>query len=108
MADLSKKSRKQLEQLIKDAQKALKSLEAKEKRVARAAAEAAAAKFGFKLSELTGPAKKEPSKSKATKSGQAKYANPQDPSQTWSGKGRQPGWFKDAIASGADPASLKV
>ena len=29
-----------------------------------------------------------------------KYRNPADPSQTWSGRGRQPRWFKAAIRKG--------
>ena len=30
----------------------------------------------------------------------AKYADPSDPSQTWSGKGRMPGWLQAKIDSG--------
>jgi len=29
-----------------------------------------------------------------------KYRNPQDPSQTWTGKGRKPGWLLNAIQQG--------
>ena len=31
---------------------------------------------------------------------QAKYRNPDDPTQQWSGRGRQPAWVKALIASG--------
>lgn len=31
---------------------------------------------------------------------QLKYRNPDDPTQQWSGRGRQPGWAKALIASG--------
>ncbi|WP_299968311.1 H-NS family nucleoid-associated regulatory protein [uncultured Roseobacter sp.] len=116
MADLSKMSRKQLERLITDAQRALKSIETKEKREAKKAAEKAAAKFGFKLSELTNaPAAAPKPKSAAKKAtpakkpaAAAKYANPANPAQTWSGMGRQPRWFKDAVASGVDPKTLEI
>ncbi len=30
----------------------------------------------------------------------AKYQNPEDPTRTWSGKGRQPQWVKDQLAAG--------
>lgn len=31
-----------------------------------------------------------------------KYQNPADPSQTWSGRGRKPGWVEELIASGGN------
>lgn len=110
MADLTKMSRKQLERLIADAQRALKALEAKEMREAKKAAEQAAAKYGFKLSELTGPARarKTATAPRAKQESAAKYANPADPKQTWTGKGRQPQWYKDLVAAGTDPKTLEV
>lgn len=94
-----------------DIQRALKLIEKKEMRQAKKAAEKAAAKFGFKLADLTdGPARKQatPAKTPAKKSRPAKYANPSDPSLTWSGQGRQPGWFKQAVAAGTDPKALEI
>jgi DNA-binding protein H-NS len=64
---------------------------------ARRAAEEAAGRHGFSLSELLG------GKVEKVRTA-AKYRNPEDPSQTWSGRGRQPKWFKDGLASGR-PAS---
>ncbi len=93
--DLSKKSEKELLKLQSDVEKQLKTLEKTKKTAARKAAEAAAKKHGFSLNDLVGAvsaAKKSPPK--------AKYRNPEDPSQTWSGRGRQPGWFKDAMKAG--------
>jgi DNA-binding protein H-NS len=37
-----------------------------------------------------------------------KYRNPADPSQTWSGRGRQPRWFKAALRKGKSERSLRV
>ena len=111
MANLSKMKRKDLEQLIKDAQKALSKIEKQERQDALKAAEAAAAKFGFKLKELTGSAKAaaaNASRPVAKKSRAAKYANPADPKQTWSGMGRQPSWYRDAVAAGTDPKTLEI
>ncbi len=31
-----------------------------------------------------------------------KYQNPADPSQTWSGRGRKPGWVEELVASGGN------
>ncbi|WP_299499722.1 H-NS histone family protein [uncultured Roseobacter sp.] len=111
MANLTKMNRKQLEKVIKDAQKALKTLENKERREAKKAAEAAAAKFGFSLADLTNGVASSPKKKAKTapkKVREPKYANPADAAQTWSGMGRQPAWYKDAVAAGVDPKTLEI
>ena len=36
----------------------------------------------------------------------AKYVHPDDPNLTWSGRGRQPHWFKSLVRSGVNPESL--
>jgi DNA-binding protein H-NS len=36
------------------------------------------------------------------------YRNPQDASQEWTGRGRQPGWVKEFLASGKNLMSAKV
>ena len=33
----------------------------------------------------------------------AKYQNPKDTSQTWTGSGRQPRWMAEAVANGKKP-----
>lgn len=38
----------------------------------------------------------------------AKYQNPDDASQTWSGRGRRPAWFLEATESGASAESLEI
>ncbi|MBT8410687.1 MAG: H-NS histone family protein, partial [Octadecabacter sp.] len=35
-------------------------------------------------------------------------ANPADPSQQWTGKGRQPNWYKAAIEAGKSPESMAI
>ncbi len=37
-----------------------------------------------------------------------KYRNPLDPSQTWSGRGRRPGWLEAALKDGTSLESLRV
>ena len=112
--DLSKMTRKQLEKKLKDVQKALKTLETREKREAKKAAEKAVAKFGFKLSDLAPAAKstgdvETPRRSVAKKpSSPPKYANPADPSQTWTGKGRQPNWYRAEVENGTAPEAMEI
>lgn len=104
--DLKSMSRKELKQLSKDIEKAIRDAEKRERREALEAAEKAAAEYGFALSELSGDAGKRKA-GKAPKS-KAKYHNPQDPSQTWSGRGRKPQWFHDAMAKGTDISDLEI
>ena len=112
--DLSKMSRKELTKLKSDVEKALKSAEARDLRAAKKAAESAAAEFGFSLTELSGtgtaekPKRKYKKRAPAKNKGVAKYRNPANPKETWTGKGRQPGWFKAAIEAGTDPSKLEV
>ncbi len=103
---LDKMSRKELEALRGDVDKAIVDLRKKEKHDALMAAQKAAAEFGFSLEELT--SKKASGKAAKGSSAEPKYMNPKNPAQTWTGKGRQPNWFKDAIASGKNAADLLI
>ena len=105
--------RKELEKLLKDVKKALTNMQARDRREAKKAAERAAAEFGFSLSDLTevGQTPVKARKTKAKKTGpksKPKFANPDDPNQTWTGKGRQPNWYRAAIENGKSPESMAV
>ena len=86
--DLEKMTKDELEALIKDAQKALKTVDARQRKAALDAAKAAAAEHGFDLGDLT--------------EGKLPKAN------EWSGRGRQPQWYKDKIDAGVAPEDLSV
>jgi DNA-binding protein H-NS len=90
-------SRKELQDLRNQIDEAMRSAERNERKVALEEAAKAAAKFGYSLSDLV-DAK---STSKAGKSKlPAKYRNPENPEQTWSGRGRRPQWVNSAIEEG--------
>ena len=113
-------SRKELEKLRADVDKALDQVSSREKDLAIKAAEKAAAAHGFSLAQLKGggaaapkkrgpkPGPKATKPAKSRKTGAPRFRNPANGSQTWTGKGRQPVWFKDAVAAGADPASMAI
>ncbi|NDR58975.1 H-NS histone family protein [Aliiruegeria sabulilitoris] len=103
--DLNALSRSELETLITGAQKALSTLAERERQAALDAVEQAAREHGFSLKELTGLA---PTKAKSRGKIPPKYRNPEDPSATWSGRGRKPQWIKDAEAAGTDIAEFKI
>lgn len=91
--NLENLSSAELKELIKNAEKALKSVDARRKAEAKRAAEEAAKEFGFSLDDIYKDGGKGPK-------GVAKYANPADPSQTWTGRGRKPNWIVDALKAG--------
>ena len=37
-----------------------------------------------------------------------KYRNPADPAQTWSGRGKRPRWFNDALKAGKKEKDLAI
>lgn len=100
-------SRKELTKLRDKIDGALEGLKKKEIKTAREAAAKAAAAHGFSLEELTGAPVRKKKTGPKTKA-PAKYKNPADGTQTWTGKGRQPQWFKDAMTAGKTPESLEI
>ncbi|MFZ5964009.1 H-NS family nucleoid-associated regulatory protein [Thalassococcus sp. BH17M4-6] len=100
--DLENLSKEELKQLKTDVDKALKTIDARRKAEAKKAAEHAAKEYGFSLDELLGA-----SSGKGPKSA-PKYANPADPSQTWTGRGRKPNWVIDALAAGKSLDDMKI
>ncbi|MFC6687591.1 H-NS histone family protein [Jhaorihella thermophila] len=100
--NLEQMSRKELLALQRDLEKALAAAERREREAARKEAEAAAAKYGFSLDEITGGGKPKSSGAKI------KYRNPDNPAQTWSGRGRKPAWVHEALARGLDITDLEA
>lgn len=106
--DVKNMSRKELIKLQRDVEKALERLKKKDMKTAKAAAEKAAAAHGFSLADFTGTASAPKAAKAVKKAGKPKYRNPADAKQTWTGKGRQPDWYKAATAAGTDPKSLEI
>lgn len=99
--DFDNMSMDELKALRVQLDRAMTSFEDRKRREALAAAEQAAREHGFALAELTGKATRGRRAQGAPRmQGEAKYANPADPSQTWSGRGRRPQWIKDQVDSG--------
>ena len=95
--NLEKMSHDELMKLRKDVDKALKTVESRRLTEAKKAAEAAAKEYGFSLDDLMGGRKSGGGK---TTKGVAKYRNPDDASQTWTGRGRKPNWVVAALKKG--------
>ncbi|MDO5657279.1 MAG: H-NS histone family protein [Paracoccus sp. (in: a-proteobacteria)] len=93
MDNLENLSLKELRALRNRIDQAIESFEDRRRRDAMAAAEQVAREHGFSLADLTGGKATRKSGAKAA----AKYANPQDPTQTWSGRGRRPAWVVEHL-----------
>ena len=101
--NLNSMSLKELKDLQAQVTRAIASFEDRKKKAALAELEEKARAMGFSLAELTGVSVKAV-RAPAT----AKYANPANPADTWSGRGRKPRWFIEAIAAGKSPGDLSV
>lgn len=104
---LAQMSLADLKLLEKRVTKAIATFEERQKSAALKAIEEKAREMGFSLSELTGGATVS-GRGKSKTPGIPKYANPADPAQTWTGKGRRPDWFVAAVASGKSPEDLEI
>jgi DNA-binding protein H-NS len=92
--DLDSMSLEDLESLRGDVDKAITSFKARRLKEAQAAAADLAKEYGFSLEEIVS------AKGSKKPTAPAKYKNPENDQQTWSGRGRQPKWFKDAVDAG--------
>lgn len=101
--DVNTLSLKELKDLQSQVAKAISGYEDRKKREALAELEEKAKAMGFSLAELTGVTatrKRSPSV--------AKYANPANAADTWSGRGRKPRWFSEALAKGGKPEDMAI
>jgi DNA-binding protein H-NS len=101
--DISKLDAKALDELIANANRQKSRI--KRARIAdvRKKLRKMAKDEGYTIEELFGGGKAA-GKSQAA----AKYRNPDNPRDTWSGRGRKPRWFEAALKSGKSEASLQV
>lgn len=96
--NLSKMSLKDLQTLQEDLEMAIANARLREKQEVLSEMEALAHERGFNLNELVGS--KGRGKGKGSVS-TAKYANPDNRAETWTGRGRKPNWLVDKLKKGA-------
>lgn len=100
--DFDKMSMKEMRDLQAKLERAINSYEDRRRREALAAIKTTAREFGFNLEDLTG------SKPKGPGTVSPKYANPDDPTMTWTGRGRKPHWVVDQLNSGKTLEDLLI
>ncbi len=101
--DLNSMSLKELKDLQSQVAKAISGYEDRKKSEAIQALEEKARDMGFALSELLGAGV-----GKKKRVVKAKYANPADSSQTWTGRGRRPKWVEAALAGGKSLSDFAI
>ena len=104
--DLSPLSVAELEALAVQVQDEIKAKKVLAKKTLLADLERVARDAGVSLTDLFGDAAAKAGKAK--KPVAAKYRNPNDVSQTWSGRGRQPVWLAALLAEGKKLEDLAV
>ena len=97
--DLSDYNLSELKGLQYDIEKAIKDRQQQEVRKAREQIQAIAKDAGITVEELLAAPVKKAKKENGRKV-QPQYRNPEDISQTWTGRGRQPRWIADGLATG--------
>jgi DNA-binding protein H-NS len=93
-----------LKALFKDIETELKHRDVTDKREALERMRDIAAEYGLNLSEVINKEgrldTKKPKSKNADQNSLPKYINPDNPDQTWSGRGQKPKWLKEALANG--------
>ncbi len=103
--DVSKLGLEQLQALVLAAQERIVELEEKQRKLAFNKVQAAAEAVGMSPAELlkhfgVGARAKKPVK--------PKYRNPDNPDETWTGRGRKPEWVKAWLEAGKELAELEI
>lgn len=113
-ADLKKLTYAQLRELLQKTETALAERRAEELKVLSDGYAKKLAAGGFSVQEGIDalrpylPAKVAKLGGSASPTRAAKYANPENPQQTWGGVGKQPAWFKDQLAKGLTREEMQL
>ena len=100
--NFDKMNLKDMRELRAKLDRAINSYEDRKRREALAAVEDAAREHGFNLADLTGG---RPSRAGTIP---PKYANPSDPTMTWTGRGRKPRWVQENLERGKQLEDLAI
>ena len=109
--NLSKMSLAKLEASLKAIQKEIKGRKSVDAKRAKAKKELAALakKYGMSVSDLTGRKGKAAGVPvKKRRKAKAKYRNPANKAETWSGRGRPPKWFVAAVKKLGGKKKLEI
>ncbi len=101
--DLEKMDLDELKRLQKDVAAAIATYQERQREEARALLEKQAREMGFKLEELAVPASR-----RKGRASPARYRHPENPTLTWTGRGRRPNWITAALEEGRTLEDMQV
>jgi len=102
--DIDNMSSKELADLIEAASGKLAQQKEVEKAAVKAELTALAQERGFTVAELFGSEKAKTPRAKVA----PVYRDPENPENTWTGRGRKPKWLVAALESGLDIEKFKI
>lgn len=102
--NVDKMSLKELIDLEHKVQKAIGNAKERERAELKQKIQALAEHSGFSVNDLFGGR----GAGKGRSSGIAKYRNPDDASETWTGRGRKPNWLIARLSKGAKIADFEI
>lgn len=111
MTDIEKMTLPELKEHRRAVDALISRREVEDRQKAMEAAREAAKQLGFDINDLFGGSRQASSGIKVKKERTAavpKYAHPENPSETWPGKGRQPAWFKAALEAGKSAEDMLI
>ena len=100
--DFTQLSKRELLELSKNINKEIKRREVEDKKNILLKMKELAASVGMTVEEII-----EKTPQKKTK-GEPKYQNPDDPTQTWTGRGKRPGWLNEQLERGKTLEELEI
>jgi DNA-binding protein H-NS len=93
--ELDRMTLRELKELEVKVQRARASVQDRSRSELRKKVETMIAEAGFKITDIFG------GRGGKGRTVAAKYANPDDPSETWTGRGRKPRWLNAKVQEGA-------
>lgn len=106
--NLAEMSVEELLQLQEQVAREIKLRRARDKKEVLSKIRALAAAGGYTLEELVAGAATTGEPAKKTRTVAPKYRHLQNPSLTWTGRGKQPRWVADYLASGKNLSDLLI
>lgn len=102
-SQLDKMNIKELKELRTRIDKLIQSKHDQERSGLREKFKEMAEEAGFNLTDIVGTAR-----GRGKSSAAAKFVHPDNPSMTWSGRGRMPKWLSEKVKSGVDVETFRA
>jgi DNA-binding protein H-NS len=106
--NVDKMSLKELVDLENKVRKAIASARERDRNELKRKMSEMAENHGFSVGELFGQGRGAKVGRKGKSVGIAKYANPENGSDTWTGRGRKPNWLVERLKKGAKLADFEI